>query len=106
MKTTTNKLYDINLTIGHNVDDVPTLSGEDIYKTAAAVLSIDAFTAFDCVGYWRGIPEKSTRIEICAVSDDRAEEIRSSIPALASALGQEAIMLKVVPSVSTFICAA
>lgn len=80
----------LTLTVGHNVGSTPTLTHEYVVRTAADVLALDAFTAWQTVGYYHGAAESGTRIEICA---DKSEVIRiyDAVPALALNLMQESI---------------
>ena len=100
------KTNDVILTIGHNVGDTPTWTRGDVIDATHDVLGIDGLTAYDCLGYWRGESEESTRIEICAVSAREARRIRDAVPALARRLGQVEIMVQAMPSHARFVKAA
>ncbi len=63
----------LTLTIGHNVGATPTLTHGHVVRVAADVLALDAFTAWQTVGYYHGAAETGTRIEICA---DKSEVMR------------------------------
>ena len=80
----------LTLTVGHNVGSTPTLTHEYVVRTAADVLALDAFTAWQTVGYYHGVAEAGTRIEVCA---DKSEIMRiyDAVPALALDLMQESI---------------
>lgn len=93
--------HDLILTIGHNVNDRSTWNTPQICDRVAMFLKVNAFTAFECVGMWCGMPETSTRIEICAI--DNAKEIAARIPALASALDQACVMCSITESTTRFI---
>lgn len=98
--------HDVTLTIGHNVQGVPTWTSRGVIEATHDVLGVDALTAYDCVGYWRGESEESTRIEICAVSAREARRIRAAVPALASRLEQVEVMVQVARSSARFVSAA
>ena len=93
----------ITLVIGHNVGADPMFKTSEICDYAADYLGVEAFTASQCFGMWRGEREESTRIEICALSDDEAETIRARVPLLAQVLGQQAIMCELRPDHVEFI---
>lgn len=95
--------YSITLTIGHNINDRPTFTTSEICDFVTDYLNVEAFTAFECAGMWRGMREDSTRIEISALSLDQAEEIRANVPVLAQALNQQAIMCEIRPDRVEFI---
>lgn len=84
----------LTLTIGHNVGTSPTLTHEYVVRTAADVLALDAFTAWQTVGYYHGVAETGTRIEICA---DKSEVMRiyDAVPVLALDLMQESIYVSI-----------
>lgn len=98
--------YDVTLTIGHNVQGVSTWSQGDVVSAAYDTLGTDGLTAYDCLGYWRGESEESTRIEICAVGAREARRIRDAVPDLARRLGQVEIMVQVTRSHARFVKAA
>lgn len=88
----------IKLTIGHNVQGVPTHEIGDVCRMVEAFLGVDAYTAIPCYGMWRGEAEASTRVEI--VTDPAsARIIRDNVAHLAHALDQEAIMCQCAGSV-------
>lgn len=93
----------VHLTIGHNVAGVPMFETSEICEYATDYLGIEAFTAIECAGMWQGQREESTRIEICALSDDEAQMIRSRVPLLAQVLGQQEIMFEIRPDHVEFI---
>lgn len=93
----------VTLTIGHNVAGVPMFNTSEICDYAADYLGVNAFTAFECFGMWNGETEKSTRIEISALTENEAETIRANVPALALALGQTCIMCEVRPDRVEFV---
>lgn len=95
--------YTMDLTIGHNVGSTPVFSTDETIELAAEYLEIEAFTAFEAVGYWRGQRETSTRIELCSLSNDEVQRIRAAVPTLAAAMGQECIMCDVRPDTVQFI---
>ena len=95
--------YSVHLTIGHNVKNVPTFETPEICDYVAHYLGIEAFTAIECAGMWRGECEKSTRIEICALSKNEADSILSVIPDLACALCQDSIMCEIRPDSVQFV---
>lgn len=65
-------MNDLHVTIGHNVRGVPTHNTVTVCATAARILGIEGMTAYQCVGYWHGEHEASTRIEVCSLNDDEA----------------------------------
>ena len=93
----------ITLVIGHNVGADPMFKTSEICDYAADYLGVEAFTASQCFGMWQGEREESTRIEICALSDDEAETIRARVPILARALAQDAIMFETRPDRVEFV---
>ena len=93
----------IVLTVGHNVGNNPMFKTSEICDYAADYLGVEAFTASQCFGMWQGEREDSTRIEMCALSDDEAEAIRARVPLLAQVLGQQAIMCEIRPDHVEFI---
>lgn len=99
-------MKDLHLTIGHNVAGVPTHNTGDVCRACAGVLGIEAFTATQCLGVWRGEAEASTRIEVCAVDEAEAARIWALLPDLAAALDQVEIMAEVAPSRVRFVSAA
>lgn len=99
-------MKDLHLTIGHNVAGVPTHNTGDVCRACAGVLGIEAFTAVQCLGVWRGEAEASTRVEICAVSEAEAARIWQLLPDLAAVLGQVEIMAEVMPSRVRFVQAS
>jgi len=103
MRNKIEEKHTVELTIGHNVMGVPTFSTMEICGYVSEFLGINAFTAIECAGMWNGESEKSTRIEICALTENEANEIRDSIPVLAQALAQESIMFEIRKSYVDFI---
>ena len=97
------KRYSIHLTIGHNVKNVPTFTTREICEHVTDYLGIEAFTAMECFGMWQGNAEKSTRIEICALTEAEADAIRANVPTLAQALAQDAIMCETRPDHVEFV---
>lgn len=93
----------LTLTIGHNVNGKPMFTTGEICEFAADYLQIEAFTAFECAGMWRGEREESTRIEIAALDEDQAENIRARVPLLAQVLAQECIMCETAPDRVQFV---
>lgn len=85
-------MKNISLTIGHNVNGAPRWNIQNVTAAVSLTLELEAFTAIPCFGMWRGEAEESTRIEICNVTDEQAQEIRARIPKLSELLEQEAIM--------------
>ncbi len=85
-------MKNISLTIGHNVNGAAKWTIQNITAAVSLTLDIEAFTAIPCYGMWRGEAEESTRIEICSLTDEQAQEIRARIPKLSELLEQEAIM--------------
>lgn len=85
------------LTIGRAIGDGGTLThtAADVIEAAADLLALDAFTAYECAGYWNGVAEKSVRIEVNAGADE-LRRIYAAVPALTLALGQECIMCEFV----------
>ena len=97
------KRYSIHLTIGHNVKNVPVFTTPEICEFVTEYLDIEAFTAIECAGMWRGERENSTRIEICALSESERDSILRVVPDLAMALAQDSIMCEVRPDQVQFI---
>lgn len=95
--------YSVYLTIGQNVHGVHTFETPEICEYVAHYLGIEAFTAIECAGMWRGECEKSTRIEICALTKNEADSILAVIPDLACALCQNSIMCEIRPDQVQFI---
>ena len=95
------QLKDVTLTIGHNVGNMPTWNTESVCTTAAAVLGVDGLTAYTVRGIWQGVPEESTRLEICGIYN--AVELLQRVETLATALQQECIMCAVTDSQTQFI---
>ncbi len=85
-------MKNVHLTIGHNVNGTPKWNINNVAAAVSLTLELEAFTAIPCFGMWEGEAEESTRIEICNLTDDQAQEIRSRIPRLSELLEQEAIM--------------
>ena len=85
----------VHLTIGHNVKGIPTFTTAEVCGHVSDVLGLEAFTAIECLGMWRGEVEKSTRIEVCGLTDEEAAGIRELVPVLAAALAQDAIMCEI-----------
>lgn len=97
-------MYKIVLTIGHNVKDVPTWSTQDVASTAANVLEVSGLTAYECVGFWNGVNEKSTRIEIVC-DKSHARNIQKRLHILANTLKQDAIMCEACEFSGSFVSA-
>lgn len=91
------------LTIGRAIGDGETLTHTaiDVIETAADLLALDAFTAYECVGYWHGVAEKSVRIEVNAGANE-LRRIYAAAPALTLALGQECIMCEFVAANTSY----
>jgi len=79
------------LTIGHNVGDTPTLSTGEICKYIYEILEVDNYTAITCNGYYKGMAEESTRIEICRIDETELNRINSLLHTLCIVLNQECI---------------
>ena len=92
----------VTLTIGCNVNGVPTHEPAHVVETAGRVLGVEAMTAYTCAGWWRGEAETSVRVEIAALSDERAGEIVEALPELCEALGQQEIMYEARPDAVGF----
>ena len=88
-------MFQVTLTIGHNINNVPKLDTQTICKQVTNVLQIQAYTAIPCFGMWEGIAEQSTRIEIVTDDHDIVTGIVSRVPALCAVLMQDAIMVSV-----------
>lgn len=99
-------MANVYLTIGHNVGNTPTHTTQDIAQAVHEVLGIEAFTAIPCVGMWQGMAEQSTRVEVCAVSDDIVQAVNANIARLASVLSQETIMVQTDNAPVSFVDAA
>ena len=94
--------YDVQLYIGHNINDTPALSQEEIMRACAEFTT--GATAIPARGMWHGVAENTTIVEICAVSGEFVEKLRAEwIPFLCVALQQDAIMLRVSVSNCEFI---
>ena len=96
-------MKNVQITIGHNVNGQPVHDTPAVCGMVSDVLGLEAFTAFECFGMWRGEAERSTRIEVCGLTDEEAARVRSMVPALAAELMQEAIMLEVRDDATEFI---
>lgn len=96
-------MKDLTLTIGHNVNGVPTHTFAHVVAFTAAALQIKGLTAWECTGFWEGEVERSTRIEIGALEEDRLEKILTQIPSLAEALKQNAITVQIRDSATAFV---
>ena len=99
-------MRDIILTIGHNVNGIPTHDTAAVCATACDVLGIDGCTAVPCLGVWHGESESSTRLEVCALSEAEAARVWDLIPSLADALKQCEVMAEQRPSRVAFIARA
>lgn len=97
------KRYSIHLTIGHNVKNAPMFDTSEVCEYVTEYLGVNAFTAMECFGMWEGEAEKSTRIEISALSEAEAETIRANVPVLAMALAQDCIMCETRPDHAEFV---
>lgn len=95
----------VTLTIGCNVNGIPTHEPAHVVETAGRVLEVDAMTAYTCAGWWRGEAETSVRVEISALSEAEAARILSLVPGLAFALGQAEIMTEARADAVEFIAA-
>lgn len=91
------------LTIGCAIGDSETLTHTaiDIIEAAADLLALEAFTAYECAGYWHGVAEKSVRIEVNAGADE-LRRIYMAVPALTLALSQECIICEFVAANTSF----
>lgn len=103
------KLYDVALSIGHNVNGTPSHDQQTIIKALLEVMNkgdqlIEGFSAYDMLGYWCSEIETSTRIEINGASDEIAQAIRERIPELARYLKQYEIYFDIRQSTSRAIC--
>ena len=96
-------MNDLHVTIGHNVRGVPTHNTATVCATAERILGIEGMTAYQCVGYWHGEHEASTRIEVCGLNDDEAARMWALLPYLARELEQKEVMAEVVPSSARFV---
>lgn len=85
----------LTVTIGHNVRGEREHMAAAVLDAFEARTGCQAYTAIECAGAWMGVREASTRIEVCALEDARAEWIAAQLPALAADLGQESIMYEV-----------
>lgn len=91
------------LTIGRAIGDGGTLThtATDVIEAAADLLALEAFTAYECAGWWYGVAEKSVRIEVNAGADE-LRRIYAAVPALTLALEQECIMCEFVATNTSF----
>lgn len=96
-------MKDLTLTIGHNVNGVPTHTYTHVVAFTAAALQLEGLTAWECTGFWEGEVEHSTRIEIDALEEDRLGRILAQIPSLAEALKQKAITVQIRDSATAFV---
>lgn len=87
-------MHSLTLTIGHNIGTVPVWEFERIVAAAADLLALEGLTAYPVRGYWHGVPEDSTRIEVYADSEE-VSRILAATPCLAQALRQESIAVTV-----------
>lgn len=82
----------LELYIGHNIkDEEDKLTNDHIIAKTADTLGIDALTAYDAMGVWRGEIEKTTVIVICGLTRETAQALIAKIPKLAQALNQKTI---------------
>lgn len=95
----------LTLTIGHNVGNTPTHTTAHVVNLAADLLALDGLTAYETRGMWRGMCEDSTRIEVSGITADECARILDALPALAYALGQEAIAADVREDTTAFVAA-
>ena len=96
-------MHKVTLTIGHKVGPVESLTTETVCVAVSETLGVAGYTAILCLGMWMGVPETSTRIEIIVDNERTANELCARVPALARALGQEAIMCESCPTTTTFV---
>lgn len=83
-------MLNVTLTIGHNVNGVPTLDTEVVTMAATTVLGAHGCTVIQCNGMWMGEAETSTRIEV--VCNLKPSHARARVTKLSHYLMQEAIM--------------
>jgi len=88
-------MFDITITVGHNVGAVEKLTTPAICETFERLAGVEAYTAIPCRGMWRGMAEASTRLEVSAIGPDVLERIREALPVMARELEQEAIAVTV-----------
>ena len=67
-------MKNVHITIGHNVNGQPKHDTPAVCGMVSEVLGLEAFTAFECFGMWRGEAERSTRIEVCGLTDEEARQ--------------------------------
>lgn len=72
-----------------NTTCIGELETQQVVDAALAILPIDALTAYEAVGYWRGGQENTVVIDLCGV--DNVAEIEQAVPVLARALRQTSI---------------
>ena len=96
-------MYNVYLTIGHNVNGIETLDTKTVCEVVTDILGIEAFTAIPCFGMWRKETENSTRIEINMITYEKASSIRQKIPTLCAVLSQQEIMYEQTESKTQFI---
>lgn len=99
-------MQDLVITIGHNVDGIPTHDEASILEALRWTLEPEGFTAYPVQGLWHGEREDSTRIEICAIDEAEAARLLLQVPSLARLLDQDAIAVQLTPSSMQFIAAA
>lgn len=99
-------MFDITLTIGHNVGETPTHDRRAVCEAVALVCGVDAMTAWAADGVWRGMAEQSTRVLLAGLDAAECERVKKCVPALAALLGQEAIMFECRESAAVFVEAA
>lgn len=98
-------MYEISLTIGHNVGVIEALTIDGICDAVTNTLGVEGFTAVPCRGMWRGMAEKSTRVEIIVDDNNEVMTICDRVPTPAATLQQETIMVDVRESSTTFVSA-
>lgn len=69
--------------------------------TGIVAASFDGFTAFEVVGYWKGMRERTLKIEV--VTEKADSELVKIARELRIALNQESVMLEIVESNVAFV---
>ena len=97
-------LYDITLTIGHNVYGTRRWTSRDVQDALRHIMPrVTGATLFEVDGMYNGEFERSTRVELFALDSSLTAYVRGRIPALCERLQQECIMCTCTESNTTFI---
>ena len=76
-----------------NTTTIAELETSAVVTAALEHLPVDAFTAYEGMGYWRGGCEQSVIIEVCGIDRATVESIQKAAPGLARALHQTSVYM-------------